>query len=230
MEMIDIRLDGCETTQDRLIKATQALIAVYGYDATTTRMIANLANAALSAINFHFGSKENLVKAAMEQAAMQLEKSYGKLAVEIREFLKVQPVDKERAWAYLDRFLADRIRRAFNYDASWINIGLAEHENGLPESAKGIISQVAVHTSEQVLAELVLAVSDKKDPFKAAVISRAINAAIMTYTEKPLLNRYLGESMGLDLSDHEQVGDYLHDYAMKSIASAVIIDPRTKQI
>lgn len=230
MEMIDIRLDGCETTQDRLIKATQALIAVYGYDATTTRMIANLANAALSAINFHFGSKENLVKAAMEQAAMQLEKSYGKLAVEIREFLKVQPVDKERAWAYLDRFLADRIRRAFNYDASWINIGLAEHENGLPESAKGIISQVAVHTSEQVLAELILAVSDKKDPFKAAVISRAINAAIMTYTEKPLLNRYLGESMGLDLGDHEQVGDYLHDYAMKSIASAVIIDPRTKQI
>lgn len=230
MEMIDIRFDECETTQDRLIKATQALIAVYGYDATTTRMIANLANAALSAINFHFGSKADLVKAAMEQAAMQLEKSYGRLAVEIREFLKIQPVDKEKAWEYLDRFLADRIRRAFNYEASWINIGIAEHENGLPENARGIISQVAVHTSEQVLAELILAVSDKKDPFKAAVISRAINAAIMTYTEKPLLNQYLGESMGLDLTDHEKVGDYIHGYAMRSIAAAVVIDPRTKQI
>ena len=72
--MIDIGLDKCETTQERLIKATQALIAVYGYDAMTTRMIANLANVTLSAINFHFGSKADLVKAAMEQAAAQLEK------------------------------------------------------------------------------------------------------------------------------------------------------------
>ncbi len=228
--MIDIGLDKCETTQERLIKATQALIAVYGYDAMTTRMIANLANVTLSAINFHFGSKADLVKAAMEQAAAQLEKSYEKLAVEIREFLKVQPVDKEKAWAYLDRFLADRIRRAFNYEASWINIGIAEHENGLPEGARGIMSQVAVRTSEQVLVELILAVSDKKDPFKAAVISRAINAAIMTYTEKPLLSQYLGESMGLDLGDHERVGEYIHEYAMRSIAAAVVIAPRTKLI
>lgn len=230
MEIIDIKFDENDTTQGRLIKATQALIAVYGYDSTTTRMIANLANVTLSAINFHFGNKENLVRAAMEKASMQLEKNYEKLAGEIREFLEEKPVDKEKAWSYLDRFLADRIRRAFDYQSSWINIGIAEHENGLPESSKGLMSQVAVRTSEQILAELILAVSDKKDTFRAAVISRAINAAIMTYTEKPLLNQYLGESMGLDLGDREKVGDYLHEYAMRSIAASVVIDPRNKLI
>lgn len=230
MEIIDIKFDESDSTQDRLIKATQALIAVYGYDATTTRMIANLANVTLSAINFHFGSKENLVKAAMEQAAAQLEKNYEKLAGEIRSFLDSKPVDKEKAWSYLDRFLSDRIRRAFDYNASWINIGIAEHENGLPESSKGLMARVAVHTSEKILAELILAVSDKKDAFKAAVISRVINAAIMTYTEKPLMNQYLGESMDLDLENRERVGDYLHEYAMRSIAAAVTIDPMNKRV
>ena len=42
MDIVDLNFTGKETTQERLIKATQALIAIYGYDATTTRMIANL--------------------------------------------------------------------------------------------------------------------------------------------------------------------------------------------
>lgn len=60
MDIIDLNFTGKETTQERLIKATQALIALYGYDAMTTRMIANTAKVTLSAINFHFGSKEEL--------------------------------------------------------------------------------------------------------------------------------------------------------------------------
>jgi AcrR family transcriptional regulator len=230
MEIIDIQFDENATTQERLIKATQALIAVYGYDATTTRMIANLANVALSAINFHFGSKENLVKASLEAAASDLRKKYEKMACEIRRFLKKKPVDKEQAWSYLDRFLADRIRTAFNYKASWINIGIEAHESGFPENLKGIMSEVAVQTNEQVLAELILTVSDKQDPFKAAVIARTICAAIMSYTEKPLLNQYLGEHMEADLEDREKYAEYLHEYAMKSIEAAVVISPGRKVV
>ena len=127
-------------------------------------------------------------------------------------------------------FLTDRIRRAFNYEASWINIGIAEHENGLPESSRGIMSRAAVRSSEQVLAELILAISDKKDEFRAAVISRAVNSAIMTYTEKPLLSQYLAESMNVDLGDIQRVEECLHDYFMRSIAAAVVVEPHKKQV
>lgn len=230
MDIIEIELSDSDTTSERLIKATQALIAVYGYDATTTRMIANLAKVTLSAINFHFGNKENLVRAAMFDASSKLEKYYSKLACEIRHFLKEDPVDKDKAWSYIDRLLTDRIRRAFDYKASWVNIGLAEHENGLPESSRGLMAQTAVKASEQVLAELILAVSDKKDAFQAALISRSINAAIISYSEKPLLNQYLEEFMDIDLSDKRKVEECLHDYFMKSIASVVVVDPRMKMV
>ena len=228
MDIIEIEFKDTDTTPDRLIKATQALIAVYGYDATTTRMIANLAKVTLSAINFHFGNKENLVREAMSRAAQELELHYSKLAGEIRRFLEEEPVDREKAWSYLDRILTDRIRRAFDRRASWINIGIAEHENGLPESSRGIMARTAVEGSERILAELILAVSDKKNAFQAALISRAVNAAIMSYSEKPLLNQYLEESLGVDLSDPRRVEECLHDYFMTSIAAAVGVDPHKK--
>ena len=99
MDIIDLNFTGKETTQERLIKATQALIALYGYDAMTTRMIANTAKVTLSAINFHFGSKEELTKAAVMKAAEDLQKIYSEKACEIRHFLKQKPVDKEQRGA-----------------------------------------------------------------------------------------------------------------------------------
>ena len=90
------------------------------------------------------------------------------------------------------------------------------------------MARTAVEGSERILAELILAVSDKKNAFQAALISRAVNAAIMSYSEKPLLNQYLEESLGVDLSDPRRVEECLHDYFMTSIAAAVVVDPHKK--
>lgn len=219
---INITFGDNDTTADRLIKATQALIAKHGYDATTTRMIANLAGVNLSAINFHFGNKEHLVQEAVQKAAADLGEHYNKLADEAKAFLEIEPVDKEKAWDYIDRLLKHRIHRAFDFKNSWMNIGIAEHENGLPESSRGLMARTAIEGSEKILADLIMAVSDKKDAFKAGIVSRAVNAAIMSYAEKPLLNKYLEESLGVDLSDMQHVEKTLHDYFMKSIAAAAV--------
>ena len=50
----------------------------------------------------------------------------------------------------------------------------------------------------------------------------------MSYSEKPLLNQYLEESLGVDLSDPRRVEECLHDYFMTSIAAAVVVDPHKK--
>ena len=220
MDIIDLNFTGKETTQERLIKATQALIALYGYDAMTTRMIANTAKVTLSAINFHFGSKEELTKAAVMKAAEDLQKIYSEKACEIRHFLKQKPVDKEQAWGYLDRFL--------HYKRSWINIGIAEHENGLPESSRGIMAAVAVQTNESVLAELIQAVSVRPNPYTALVMARSISATIMTVTEKPVILNKLAEFMDVDISDKHQLEMALHDYFMRAIEANVSLNPWQK--
>ncbi|MGN0159550.1 MAG: TetR/AcrR family transcriptional regulator [Brotaphodocola sp.] len=225
MDIVEIKFKDGETTAGKLIEATQALIASYGYDATTTRMIANLAGVNLSAINFHFGNKENLVREALIKAGEDLTNYYCKMSDEVREFLKTDPMNKEKAWNYIDRMLTDRIRRTFNYRRSWINIGLVEHENGLPESSRGMLAERMIRDNEQILAELILAVSDKKDSFQAALVARSISAAIISYIEKPLLNHYMEQFMNVDFSDLDRVEDYMHDYFMKSIAAIATIDP-----
>lgn len=228
MDVLDLRFTGKETTQERLIKATQALIALYGYDAMTTRMIANTAGVALSAINFHFGSKEELTRAAITKAAEELSRTYSVDACEVRRFLKQKPVDKEQAWGYLDRFLTGRIHMALDYDHSWINIGIAEHENGLPESSRGIMADVAVRTSESVLAQLIEAISVRPDPYMAMVMARSISAAIMTVTEKPVLLNKLAETMQVDASDKDLLETALHDFFMRSIEANVTRHPWQK--
>lgn len=228
MDIIDIHFKDNETTAQKLIKATQALIASYGYDATTTRMIANLAGVNLSAINFHFGNKENLVREAVLKAKEELSKFYCEKSEEIREFLKKEPINKEKAWEYLDRLLTDRIRRTLDYKHSWINVGMVSHENDLPESSRGILAESMIHDNEQILADLILAVSDKKDRFQAGLIARMISASIISYVEKPQLIQHMEAAMEIDLEDLRSVEECMHDYFMKSIQAIATIYPERR--
>lgn len=216
MENIEIKFKDNATTADKLIKATRILISKYGYEATTTRMIANLAKVNLSAISFHFGNKENLVREAMVKSSEKLSKYYCVLADEVRVFLKEDPDNKERAWEYLDCYLSDRIRRMFD-EKSWINIGLISHEHDLPVTSRGIVAETLIRDNEQILAELILCVSKKKDKFQAALVARMISAAIISYIEKPLLNQHMEDAMEIDLQDTKAVSDAMHEYFMQSI-------------
>ena len=228
--LYDLKFEESDDTKSRLIKATQYLLAAYGYEATTTRMIANTAGVNLSAINFHFDNKENLVKESIEAAAKNLARYYAKLSDEVREFLAEPKVDKEKAWLYIDRYLAHRIKNTFNGRASQVNIGLVAHENGFPESCQGIMAKIAVKENEKVLADLIEYVSDRKDRFQSTVIARSIMAAILSYMEKPIINKELEQELGVNMDDYLSVEDYMHDYFMRSIKAAVVVDPYSKAI
>lgn len=221
MDNIELTFKDNETTAGKLLKAARVLISIYGYDATTTRMIANLAKVNLSAINFHFGNKENLVREAMIKAGEKMSGYYCTMTNEIRDFLKEEPDNKEKAWEYIERLVTDRIQRTFNHERSWVDIGLISHENDLPETSRGILAEHMINDNEQVLAELILAVSDKKDVFQAALISRMINASIISYIEKPLLNQYMEKALEIDFHDMKKIEAYMLDYFMKSIKAAV---------
>lgn len=53
-------------TRRRLVEATVALVAEQGWDGVTTRQIADRAGANQALINYHFGSKERLLRVAVE--------------------------------------------------------------------------------------------------------------------------------------------------------------------
>ena len=56
-------------TKEQLLNVAEQLIAERGYAGTTVRSIANQANANLAAVNYHFGSKEELFRAIFSRIA-----------------------------------------------------------------------------------------------------------------------------------------------------------------
>lgn len=65
-DMMDLRAKG-DVTKGRLLEATERLIAEKGFDAVSVRDITGLAKANVAAVNYHFGSREGLLGALLEQ-------------------------------------------------------------------------------------------------------------------------------------------------------------------
>jgi AcrR family transcriptional regulator len=61
-----------DDTRGRLLDAVEALIADYGFKPLTHRTIASRAEAHVALLNYHFGSKEQLIEEALARRASQL--------------------------------------------------------------------------------------------------------------------------------------------------------------
>jgi AcrR family transcriptional regulator len=61
----DLSLERGQHTRDRLLTAAEWLFAQRGFEGTSTRAITQAAGTSLSAVNYHFGSKEGLLRATL---------------------------------------------------------------------------------------------------------------------------------------------------------------------
>ena len=61
-----------DDTRERLLDAIEALIADHGFQALTHRLIAQRADVHVALLNYHFGSKEQLVEEALARRAPRL--------------------------------------------------------------------------------------------------------------------------------------------------------------
>jgi AcrR family transcriptional regulator len=85
-------------TQDRILAHAEVLFMEHGYEATSLRLITKAAGVNLAAVNYHFGSKEELFQAVLtrrldplnaERIRMlgDLEKRYGEKPAPLQEIL-----------------------------------------------------------------------------------------------------------------------------------------------
>ena len=69
----DAHSDKGDKTRRLLIDAATSLFAEHGFHGTPIRDIARMAGANVAAVNYHFGSKENLYRAAFRQLAARFD-------------------------------------------------------------------------------------------------------------------------------------------------------------
>ncbi|MZQ75489.1 MAG: TetR family transcriptional regulator [Peptoclostridium sp.] len=66
-------------TKERILKATLHIISQYGYENVTVRKVAQYANVNIALVNYHYGSKDNLLNEAMKQITLKLETAFNHL-------------------------------------------------------------------------------------------------------------------------------------------------------
>jgi AcrR family transcriptional regulator len=112
------RADQAAATRQRLIDAAARLFAQGGFTASSVAAIGEAAGVSRGLVNFHFSTKENLLRAVIEQLVAELEQQMfppdppadplAALAVLVeahRRFLSERP-DRTRPW--WEQALADR--------------------------------------------------------------------------------------------------------------------------
>jgi len=173
------------TTKENLILAAVTLFSKYGFESTTTRMIAKEANIALSAISFHFVSKDNLYKATLEYAANCISSEYDDIYSQIENLYGQSPIDRTTAWDLICQLIdmqlciaVDLPNKKFLTLLYWEGI---YHPNNYNP-----ISEVVYKKSEYALATLIQAYTGINNPQWAIIVSRTINGSIISFGEHPI--------------------------------------------
>jgi AcrR family transcriptional regulator len=186
-----------DSTYERLILAGLKLFSEYGYDATSTRMIAQEAGVNLSAISFHFSGKERLLNACLEFVAEKTANYYGMISVKISGLLERESITKEEVYDCLCEIVKLQIIVAFGRQyRSSLKLIYWEHVHSM--QGYHPVTATLFEKIEKSMAMLIVAATDI--PYEKAVIaSRFINGSIISFGEHSQLVQYaLGNEDNLD--------------------------------
>ena len=148
-------------TRQQLIDAALGLFAVHGYDGVTTRALTRAASVNLAAINYHFGSKQGLYRAVIEDIVAQIQARLWPAADALEAALRTAGDNRaaqSRAVAAFLRllllsFIGETTRRPI--------AGLILREYTVPSAAFPLIYDGAVERMHRALAVIVATASDR---------------------------------------------------------------------
>ena len=153
-------------TRARLLEAGLRLFAARGFDSVTTRQLTKAAGVNIAAIGYHFGGKQELYRAVIEQQVAETEPIIGPVAARLREGLDAANGDR-RALAAIAARLTDGLLAAFTGDARMrVRASLILREYAQPSDAFDILFKGRIEPLHKAVTELAAAAvgGDPEDP------------------------------------------------------------------
>lgn len=108
------REDGRET-KARIIQAAGSLFAQHGYNGTTSKVICQQAEVNMTAVNYHFGSRDGLYIAVLEEV-----QDYLLNIDELKKLAREQDSPREKIERFVDFFIEDAFRKNDWHVRVWI--------------------------------------------------------------------------------------------------------------
>ena len=161
------REDG-EETKEKLIECAGRLIAAQGYDRTTSKEICRLAGVNLASVNYHFGSREGLYRAVLENVCEHIMPLPTILRV-----VKAHLTAREKLMKFMDMY----VEEAFFSDSWQIQVSIREMVN--PST---IFMEYADHTIREKLNPVLSVLADYMGlPANDRRVSQCFLAAISPF-------------------------------------------------
>ena len=183
-----------EATRKRLIDAGLRLFSRQGFDAVSTRALANAAKANLAAIPYHFQSKEGLYRAVAWRSVETVRPAMEHAVVEVRDRHADGVTDLARAredvallvGALLEKILAQRDKYEIGY--------FLLREQMQPTAAMDILYDELIQPVHELMARLVgpLRGKPETDPDVIIEVQALYGEAIVFGVHRTTLIRRLG--------------------------------------
>lgn len=211
--------------QRSILLAGVRMFSRYGFDGTTTRMIAENAGVHLSQLSFYYGSKESLYNACAEFIASLADSFYSEASRKAETLLARGKVTKKEAYASIAELIDLQIiaTTQAKYRSTLKLIYWEQFNSTMPAHP---ISDVVYERVEKIIAELFVAATGM-DFEKALVASRFVNGAVIAFGEHSLLVRHaVGEKNQLKV---EEVSECITQYC-RSFVCSILDYPVSKAI
>ncbi len=199
------------TTKQKLLHAAKKLFAKYNYDFVSTRMLAGEAGVGQSAIFFHYGSKEGLATAVVEDIVHYHEHYYKDLYERVMKAYEYGSVGPGAAKDFLMEYISVQIditqtpsnRRVLSYFAN---------ANSLPEEVVKPIFELTKSQVEVPMSKLLCAYKGSDNMNEAFVVIHSIITSIIAYRMTYVPNLYGKE---FDIASQDEKIAFLKDMYSK---------------
>ncbi len=108
-----------QATRTRIINTAERLFGEQGFQRTSLRQVTDEAGVNLAAVNYHFGSKENLYRAVLIRHVQPLNEERMKLLTQAEQLSGEQPVPVR---SVLETFIRPLLRRAMDGSAKGLSL------------------------------------------------------------------------------------------------------------
>ena len=177
------------STKTRLLETASRIFSEHGYAGTSIRMIAGELGVSVSAVSFHYGSKEILYKAVLERAAAISEEFYGPLPSLVRSAYEQNELDQDSAREYLKRFVELFLDWALGAGpVDVVKIIIWEHT--VPTQYNNIIYEKLKTCFLDVIEILLKVITGIKDEYMIKLLTHTIAGEIIYFYEDRMVVEY----------------------------------------
>jgi len=176
------------STKEKIIRVTMEIIAAEGFQNVTIRKIANRAGVNLAAVNYHYGSKDAVIKEALKTVTVQLISAF--------LCLKHEELDPQTR---LERFIKEYTEVLFKYP-DIIKIIIDQNIHNYSTRVEAVYQEYLKEEG----AELIRSTFEQIKPGETKVVSNMRALQLLSCLAFPILmGDKVTEMIAVDLSDTE---------------------------